>query len=318
MSKKIKKTKINSAIPFQNSFHDNLKFYQDNSNLTFNSNSKLNLESNLYEDIIPSNTYNFPLIEDRNINFDIKNDNVIDNNGNKFINVVDIMSTFFEYIKLIIYYENKLEHLKESLSLREDLSVKEIFYLFDKDKTKNITINNFQLICKKVFKIFPTRDQIKLVFKRYKNNLNLNSKGKKDFSLTQEEFMKIFIPKKSDYESINSYKNKAEKINKTKSKLSNKSKNILIEFIKCLIIKESNYYKIRCQLDQNNLEFIWREIHKNSTIGANIGKLDLNQFLEEYGYILGEKQLEIIFNIFDKDKKGLITDNDFFEEMCCE
>ena len=317
LNKKIKKTKINSEIPFQNSYYNNLKFYQDNSNLTFYPQSKLNLELNPYEDIIPSNTYNFPLIEDRNINFDIKNDNVIDNNGNKFINVVDIMSTFFEYIKLIIYYENKLEHLKESLSLREDLSVKEIFYLFDKDKTKNITINNFQLICKKVFKIFPTRDQIKLVFKRYKNNLNLNSKGKKDFSLTQEEFMKIFIPKKSDYESINSYKNKAEKINKTKSKLSNKSKNILIEFIKCLIIKESNYYKIRCQLDQNNLEFIWREIHKNSTIGANIGKLDLNQFLEEYGYILGEKQLEIIFNIFDKDNKGLINDNDFFEEMCC-
>ena len=317
LSKKIKKTKINSAIPFQNSFHDNLKFYQDNSNLTFNPNSKLNLESNPYEDIITSNTYNFPLIEDRNINFDIKNDNVIDNNAKRFINVVDIMSIFFEYIQLIIYYENKLEHLKESLSLREDLSIKEIFYLFDKDKTKNITINNFQIICKKVFKIFPTKDQIKLVFKRYKKNLNLNNKNNKDFSLTKDEFMQIFIPKKSDYESINSYKNKAENKNKTNSKLSNKSKNILIEFIKCLIIKESNYYKIRCQLDQNNLEFIWIEMHKNSTIGSNIGKIELNQFLEEYGYILGEKQLDIIFNIFDKDNKGLISDNDFFEEMCC-
>ena len=317
LSKKIKKTKINSAIPFQNSYNDNLKFYQDNSNLTFNPNSKLNLESNPYEDIITSNTYNFPLIEDRNINFDIKNDNILDNNAKRFINVVDIMSIFFEYIQLIIYYENKLEHLKESLSLREDLSIKEIFYLFDKDKTKNITINNFQLICKKVFKIFPTKDQIKLVFKRYKKNLNLNNKNNQDFSLNKEEFMQIFIPKKSDYESINSYKNKAENKNKTNSKLSNKSKNILIEFIKYLIIKESNYYKIRCQLDQNNLEFIWIEMHKNSTIGANIGKIELNQFLEEYGYILGEKQLDIIFNIFDKDNKGLISDNDFFEEMCC-
>jgi len=128
--------------------------------------------------------------------------------------------------------------------------------------------------------------------------------------------MQIFIPKKSDSQSINSYKNKAENKNKTNSKLSNKSKNILIEFIKCLIIKESNYYKIRCQLDQNNLEFIWIEMHKNSTIRSNIGKIELNQFLEEYGYILGEKQLDIIFNIFDKDNKGLISDNDFFEEMC--
>ena len=59
-------------------------------------------------------------------------------------------------------------------------------------------------------------------------------------------------------------------------------------------------------------------MHKYSKYDISIGKKELNQFLEEYGYILGEKQIEIIFNIFDKDKKGLITDNDFFEEMCCE
>ena len=313
INRKINKKKKNTSLSLQNSYQNNFFDFQGGPNQTFNEKLKYNLESNPNDDILPSNKYYFPLIEDRSINLDIKYD--MENDTKKLTNMVDKMSLFFEYIHLIIYYENKLEHLKESLSLREDLSIKEIFYLFDKDKNKHITIDNFKIICKTVFKIFPTSDQIKLVIKRYKKDLNLNSKNKEDFSLTLVEFSQIFIPKRSDYKSIKSYKDKKDK---TKSKLSKKSKNILIELIKCLIIKESNYYKIRCQLDQNSLEFIWNQMRKNSQLGANIGKIELNQFLEEYGYILGEKQIEIIFNIFDKDNKGLINDNDFFEEMFCE
>ena len=231
------------------------------------------------------------------------------------------MSIFFEYINSIIYYENRFEHIKESLALREDLSMKEIFYLFDKHKVKHITIDNFQLICKKVFKIFPTKDQIKLVFKRYKKDLNINTNNannknnKQDYFLSQDEFMLMLNPKKSEYMSIIANKNKMDKSN---SKLSKKSKNILIELIKCLILKESNYYKIRCQLEQNSLEYIWKEIYKYSTFGESINITQFNQFLEEYGYFFGQKQLDIIFSIFDKDKKDLIKDIDFFEEMCCE
>ena len=308
----------------ESSLNNNIKKSENNSNIrkylinnengqnkTYVLQSKLNLGTNDYQyndnDIILPNTYNFPLIEDKNINNNI--------NIEKYPNIIDTMSLFFEYINLIIYYENRIEHIKESLALREDLSTKEIFYLFDKDKTKYITINNFQLICKKVFKIFPTIDQIKLLFKRYKKDLNLNSKNNEDCSLSKNEFIQMITPKKSEYISITSKKNK---IDKTKSKLSTKSKNILIEMIKCLIIKESNYYKIRCQLGQNNLEYIWTEIYKYIDYGDSIGKKELNEFLEEYGYFLGEKQIEIIFSIFDKDKKGFIIDNDFFEEMCSE
>ena len=285
-------------------------------NQTFHIKSKLNLESNdnQYNDIIPINTYDFPLMEDRNIDINIKSNF----NFNDFTNDIDAMSIFFEYINSIIYYENRAEHIKESIALREDLSMKEIFYLFDKDKTKCITINNFQLICKTVFKIFPTIDQIKLVFKRYKHDLNIasnNINNNPDTALTRNEFMLMLYPKKSQYLSLISKKNK---IDKTKSKLSKKSKNILIELIKCLIIKESKYYKIRCQLEQNSVEYIWKEIYKYSTYGESINKFQFNQFLEEYGYFFGQKQLDIIFSIFDKDKKDLIKDIDFFEEMCYE
>ena len=307
------KKKSTSSSPDINNIH----FNEDitNNNQEFSVKSKLEYESNDNINMINTNSYCSHLNEDDISNVNNKFNNVLENKDINLPNMIDTISIFFEYIRLIIYYENKLEHLKESLSLRDDLSIIEIFYLFDKDKSKYITICNFELICKKVFKVFPTKDQITLLFKRYKRDLNLNSKNIQDFSLRQDEFMNMLIPKKNDYISSTPNKNKSDK---SKSKLSKKSKNILIELIKCLILKESDYYKIRCQLEQNDLEFIWQEIHKYSKDDISIGKKELNRFLEEYGYILGEKQIEIIFNIFDKDKKGLITDNDFFEEMCCE
>ena len=307
------KKKSTSSSPDINNIH----FNEDitNNNQEFSLKSKLEYESNDNMNMINTNSYCSHLNEDDISNVNNKFNNVLENKDINLPNMIDTISIFFEYIRLIIYYENKLEHLKESLSLRDDLSIIEIFYLFDKDKSKYITICNFELICKKVFKVFPTKDQITLLFKRYKRDLNLNSKNIQDFSLRQDEFMNMLIPKKNDYISSTPNKNKSDK---SKSKLSKKSKNILIELIKCLILKESDYYKIRCQLEQNDLEFIWQEIHKYSKDDISIGKKELNRFLEEYGYILGEKQIEIIFNIFDKDKKGLITDNDFFEEMCCE
>ena len=290
----------------------------DIQNRTLFNKSKINLELNnsASSDIVVPTTYNFPLIEDRNININIKNDKIIlDDNIMEYPNLIDVMSVFFDYIRLIIYFENRFEHLKESLSFREDLSIKEIFYLFDKDKLKYITIKNFQMICKEVFKIFPTKDQIRLLFKRCKKDLNLKSKINKDFSLNKEEFMQIFIPKKNVFLPTELKNNK---IDKTSNKLSTKSKNILIELIKCLLLKESNYYKMRCQFEQKTLEFIWKEIHKYSEYEDGIGINELNKFFVEHGYIFGQKQSEIIFNFFDKDKKGLITDIDFFEEMYCQ
>ena len=139
------------------------------------------------------------------------------------------------------------------------------------------------------------------------------SGNNQDFSLTKEEFFQMFSPIKSEYLSLISKKNK---IDQTKFKLSKKSKNILIELIKCLIIKESNYYKIKCQLSQNNLEYVWKEMNKYIKYAESLSKKGLNLFFEDNGYFFGQKQIDIIFSIFDKDKKGLISDNDFFEEMC--
>ena len=290
---KYKLSKLKNNLLFSSYPNSNIK----NNFHPFNLKSKLNLDSH------KSYSCDYKLYEREEIG---------DENIEKNFNKADIMNKFFEYINLIIYYENRYEHIKESLSLRKDLSLKEIFYLFDKDKIKAISINNFKLICNKVFRIFPTYDQIKLVFKRYKKDLNINNKKMINYSLNQNEFIQMLTP------NFSIQSNNISQNLKPKSRLSKKSKNILCELIKCLIIKESNYYKIRCHFEINNLEFIWKEINKFSEKekSDNINKKEFNLFLEEYGYYFGEKNLEIIFSIFDKEKKKYFNDNDFFEEMC--
>ena len=109
--------------------------------------------------------------------------------------------------------------------------------------------------------------------------------------------------------------NKKKLNDKLRIKLSKKSKNILRELIKSLILKETNYYKIKSKLKEKSIEKIWKEISKYSKNEEKINQKEMNKFLEKYGYFLGNSQLEKIFFIFDKEKKGNINYDNFFEEM---
>ena len=220
------------------------------------------------------------------------------------------INLFLEYINLIIIYENKIEEIKENLSLREDLSLKEIFLLFDKEQKNYISPDNFQLICKNVFNLFPTIDQVKLVFKRYKRILAFNKDD--NIILNLEDFYQMLIPEKIEYINIVERKNT---IDKTNIRLTKKSKNILTQLIKLLIQKETSYYKIKNKLNKPSLENIWKEIAKFSNHEGKIYKKEMKKFFEEYDYFLNKNQIDIIFSMFDKEKKGVINDNDFLEEM---
>jgi Ca2+-binding EF-hand superfamily protein len=220
------------------------------------------------------------------------------------------INLFLEYINLIIIYENKMEEIKENLSLREDLSFKEIFLLFDKEQKNYISLDNFQLICKKVFNLFPTIDQVKLVFKRYKRILAFNKDD--NIILNLEDFYQMLFPEKVEYINIVERKNT---IDKTNIRLTKKSKNILTQLIKLLIQKETSYYKIKNKLNKASLENIWKEIAKFSNHEGKIYKKEMEKFLEEYSYFLNENQIDIIFSMFDKEKKQVISVNGFLEEM---
>ena len=297
-------------------FHKYLNQNNVNNCHPFNNNLNIGREFYTYPNFgaFPQNSYFYPVKQNLNIN----NNNTYEVNENieqdnyylkECPNKVKAINVFLEYINLIIFNENKLEHIKENLMLREDLTLKEIFSLFDKEQNGYISIKNFQFICKKIFNLYPTSDQIKLVFKRYKRKLNNNRKDK--FALNIYDFIYMMSPSKSEYSNIINNKNR---IDKTNTKLSIKSKNILIELIKFLIQKETDYYKIKKKLNDGCLEVVWKEILKYSK-KEKISKKQIKKFLEEYGYILDDKQINNIFFIFDKSNKGVIKHSDFFEEM---
>jgi len=296
-------------------FHKYLNQNNDSKCQPYNNNLSIYQEFNTYPNVgaFPQNSKFYPGKQNLNINnndHDVNGNNEQNNDySQECPNKVKAINVFLEYINLIIFNENKLEHIKENLILREDLTLKEIFSLFDKDQNGYISIKNFQFICKKIFNLYPTSDQIKLVFKRYKKHLNNNKKDK--FALNVYDFIYMMSPSKSEYSNIINNKNRMDKTN---TKLSIKSKNILIELIKCLIQKETDYYKIKKKLNDECLEFVWKEILKYSK-KEKISKKQLKKFLEEYGYILDDKQINNIFFIFDKSNKGAIKHNDFFEEM---
>ena len=313
-----------------NDSYDNFINNQTNNekSKTFNNKSNINMElfnNNHISDLIPSKTYSYPIKGKENINIinnlDIKSNinhhhkKKSKNKNKKCPNIPEAINIFFEYINIIIMNENRIEHIKENLTKREDLSLKEIFNLFDKDQTNFISLNNFQLICKKIFNLYPTLDQVKLVFKRYKKIEEVKVNSKNDFSLNFEEFIKMMSPQKTEYINIIDNKNK---IDKTNIKLSVKSKNILTELIKCLIQKETDYYKIRNKLNESCLELLWKEIIKHSKNKDKISKKQMNKFLEKYGYFLEQKQIDNIFFIFDKEYTGKIKEKDFIQEMCSD
>ena len=268
--------------------------------------NKIKEEMNYYINRYLNNNNNLNLDENDN-NINIKNKNI---QYKKNENLIEEIKIFIEYINSIILNENKIEQIKETLSLREDISLKEIFILFDKEQKNYISINNFELICKKVFNIFPTLDQIKLVFKRYKNISTTNKKN--SLNLNFDEFLHMMIPEKMEYRDIVNRKNS---IDTTNIKLSKKTKNIITQLIKLIIQKESIYYKIKNKLNEDSIEGVWNEMVKFSYNNKKVNKNTMNKFLVEYDCFLSEKQIDKIFIIFDKVKKGFICDNDFFEEM---
>ena len=56
---------------------------------------------------------------------------------------------FLEYIEKILKSETECYKLKENLSLREDMTFKELFCLFDYHQNNNINIHEFKNVCKK-------------------------------------------------------------------------------------------------------------------------------------------------------------------------
>ena len=217
---------------------------------------------------------------------------------------------FINYIEFLVEKEKNNISNKDKLSLRDDVILKDLFLIFDYNKKNNISKNEFKSVCKKLFGLYPTSDQIVLVFKRYDKN--------KDDNLNLKEFLAMVRPLKEEYANyLFSKKNLGNK-NKKYQQLSNKTKKLLIEVIRGIIDNEGNYYKFKDDIiNQNLLELndLWNSISKYCKNKKGINKFEMNKLLIENGCSLSQYELDIIYNKLDYDNDQFISHDDLTQEF---
>lgn len=214
------------------------------------------------------------------------------------------INIFMNYIQILLKYEKKTIEFKEKLSLREDISLKNLYFIFDINKMNEISKDNFQLVCKKLLEINPSFEQISLVYKRYDLN--------KDGNLNLKEFFELIRPLKEEYTSFLFSK---KKNNSSFDNLNNKSKNILSGVIKEIIDAETDYNEFK----NNNfveIDELWKIISmycRNNCKGLT--KSRLSKLLSDNKFIMSHYEIDIIFNKMDYDKDEMIGYNDLKQEF---
>ena len=283
---------------FENNYNNN-NYYEKEKNSSGKKTSSSNFD---YEEII-SNLPNNNLNMNMNMNLDMNNKeysfNSIKNNNS--------VNLFLDYVDNILKHENICLILKESLSLREDVTFKELFCLFDYHQNKNISIHEFKKVCKNILSLYPTTDQIGLIFTRYDIN--------KDEKLNLREFLNMICPIKKEYLGILFGDKKIKK--PFHSELSEKSKKIIVNLMKTIILNESNYYEIKEKMKNSdfNTSDLWHTLMEFSKSKNSLDHHEFGRFLKSNSYHLTSYEIEVIFNKFDFDKDDFISFDDFNHEF---
>ena len=233
---------------------------------------------------------------------------IIDINSNEYnFSSKTSINIFLDYIDNILKLESTCLILKESLALREDITFKELFCLFDYHKNKNISVHEFKKVCKNILGLYPTTDQVTLIFKRYDMN--------KDEKLDLKEFLNMISPIKKEYLSILFGDKRIQK--PFRSELSDKSKKIIENLTKAIILNETNYYEIKEKMRMNNFnkKEVWNILMQFSKNKNYLNKKNFDRFLKAYSYYLTSYEIDIIFNKFDFDKDNHLSMNDFNHEF---
>ena len=282
-----------------NNIKNNFKINNNNksNNIFLNDKTNQKSESSENDDYIPNNEQT---IHDLS--------RIIDINSNEynFASKTSI-NIFLDYIDNILKLECESLILKESLALREDITFKELFCLFDYHKNKNISTREFKKVCKNSFGLYPTTDQVTLVFNRYDIN--------KDEKLDLKEFLNMISPIKKEYLSILFGDKRIQKPFRTE--LSEKSKKIIENLTKTIILSETNYYEIKEKMRINNFNKneVWNTLIQFSKNKNYLNKKNFDRFLKAHSYYLTSYEIEIIFNKFDFDKDSHLSLNDFIHEF---
>ena len=228
-----------------------------------------------------------------NYNSNLYIENTIQNN---------LILQLIEFLSDIIEKKTIIETLKENLCLKEDITLDDLFYDFDISRNREITMNDLIQVCRD-FAIFPTNDQIFLLYKKYDKD--------EDNVLNYNEFCQMILPIKNEYilmisnRQINPLKN---------NEISFETKQVIKELIKGLINIETYLYEARARLrTQQTFSCVnaWNLMIKYSKNGNVLDKEEFKLFFDNNGYFYTRFEIEILFNEMDLDKKGEINYKDF-------
>ena len=240
----------------------------------------------------------------------VSNNKIIEKEEN--IDTNKSLSSFIKYIQYLLQKEKFSFDLKDKLSLREDITLKDLFCIFDYNKRNCISKKEFKVVCKKIFGLYPTSDQVNLVFNRYDKD--------KDENLNLKEFLYMIKPLKEEYACFLFNKNKNQGNNYINKNINTQSKKIFNDVIKTIIENEGYYYKFKDDLDNNDLfelnEF-WETFVKYSNNDKGIDKVEFDKFLNDNACCLSLSQydIDIIFNKIDFDKDDIISYDDLTQEF---
>ena len=260
---------INSINNINNENIKQINNNSNNNNLSNSATASLNNNNNIN-------------INNNNIEKKIKSPNM----NNLTEKDKEIVRYFIDYIHSIILLENKSESMKESLSLCNDITLSDIFNIFNKDRDDLISKNNFIKICNMKFYIYPTQNQVQYLYDRY----DIDNDG----ILNKEEFIKMLSPLKEEYLLLNQKRTK----NKNIKEISFASKKKVIELLKQLIENESVIYDLKKKLiNQKNFNFVflWGIMLIFSQDLKKLDKEEFNNFLEKFGCYLTKYELDMVF-----------------------
>ena len=294
---------LNEKYIFENNnLKNNLELITSNTNnLNIFSNEKITQKTETSD----NDDYNYTPNNEQTIH-DLSNIININSDEYNFSSKTSI-NIFLDYIDNILKLESTCLILKESLALREDITFKELFCLFDYHKNKNISIHEFKKVCKNTFGLYPTTDQVRLIFRRYDIN--------KDEKLDLKEFLNMISPIKKEYVSVLFGDKRIQKPFKTE--LSEKSKKIIENLTKAIILNETNYYEIREKMRINNFNKneVWNILMQISKNKNYLNRKNFDKFLKAHSYYLTSYEIDIIFNKFDFDKDAHFNFDDFKHEF---
>ena len=193
-----------------------------------------------------------------------------------------------------------LEQIKNDFIKKVDIDI---------SKTNTITISDFLTTCKS-FAVFPSINEIKVLYKRYAVSLF--------DQLNYVEFIKMISPIKSQYTKIIENRNVIKLEMNDYSLMLFETKTLIKDMLNHFLYCETFLEQYRKELNTKN-EFscieAWAILMRYSQSGEYITKEEFKQFLDDKSCLITKFELDCLINKFDWDKDGVVNYSDFAKEI---